>query len=92
MTPAGATARDSLADCARQVAADPDPLAARLGGRREFRLVGLQDMRGGWHALLGALAASPAVDRVVVYSAVELDLGAAGGGSRTAAGAADDGE
>lgn len=68
--------RDALVHCARFVAAHPDELAANLGGRREIRLVGLQDLRGGWHALLGALAASPALDRVVVYSAVELELGA----------------
>lgn len=68
--------RDSLVDCARRLAADPRALSERLGGRREVRLVGLQDLRGGWKPLLRALAASPALDRVVVYGSVELHLGA----------------
>lgn len=70
--------RDALAYCARFIAAHPDQLSAKLGGRREIRLVGLQDLRGGWQALLGALAVSPAVDRVVVYSAVEQEFVALG--------------
>ncbi len=68
--------RDALADCARFVADHPAELSANLGGRREIRLVGLQDLRGGWQILLGALAASPAIDRVVIYSAVEQEFAA----------------
>jgi len=59
--------RDTYADCARAVGADPDALAARLGGRREIRLFGLLDTRGGWHLLLDALRQSPALDRVALY-------------------------
>ena len=66
--------RDDLADAARAVAADPDALARGLGGRREIRILGLADLRGGWRPLLGALAASPALDRVVVYTAEPLAL------------------
>ncbi len=72
--------RDGLVDCARRIAADPGSLAASLGGRREIRIVGLHDLRGGWRLLLRALAASPALDRVLVYAGDELleeqDLGA----------------
>ena len=67
--------RDAQLDCARAIAADPAALAQRLGGRREVRLFGLQDLRGGWRALIGALAGSGVVDRIGIYSAEELDLG-----------------
>lgn len=67
--------RDSIVDAAHALAADPDALARRLGGRREVRLVGLQDLRGGWRSLLSALATSPALDRVVVYTSLDLELG-----------------
>ena len=56
--------RDTLAACAAAVRADPDGLARRLGGRREIRILGLQDLRGGWRALLTELAASPVVEQV----------------------------
>jgi hypothetical protein len=69
--------RDALADTARAVLDDADGVAARLGGRREIRIFGLQDVRGGWRLLLRALAASPAVDRVAVYASEPLDLQAA---------------
>lgn len=67
--------RDRWLDCARAVAADPEGLAKRLGGRRELRLFGLQDLRGGWRTLLRALQASPALDRIAIYTAEPLDLG-----------------
>lgn len=67
--------RDIWLDCARAVAADPAAFAHRLRGRRELRLFGLQDLRRGWRALLDALAASPALDRIVIYSSESLDLG-----------------
>ena len=67
--------RDTWLDCASAVAADAAGLARRLGGRREIRLFGLQDPRGGWRGLLRALSASPALDRVVIYSWGELELG-----------------
>lgn len=49
-------------------------LAERLGGRREIRIVGLMDLRLGWDALLAALAESPALDRILVYSNQPLAL------------------
>ncbi|HUF69755.1 MAG TPA: PD-(D/E)XK nuclease family protein [Longimicrobiales bacterium] len=69
--------RDRMIDAARALAADPDGFAKRLGGRRELRIFGLQDMRGGWRVLLPALLASPALDEVVIYSttAIETLLG-----------------
>src|SRR5688572_16648063 len=47
--------RDALLDCAAAIAADPGALTERLGQRREIRLFGLQDLRGGWHTLLSTL-------------------------------------
>ena len=66
--------RDAVLDCARAVAADPAALAGRLSGLRELRLFGLQDLRGGWRALLRALADCGAIDRIAIYSAEELAL------------------
>ncbi|MBK6781463.1 MAG: PD-(D/E)XK nuclease family protein [Gemmatimonadetes bacterium] len=66
--------RDRLLDVALAIA-DPARLTERLGGRREIRFAGLQDLRGGWRALLGALCRSSALDRIVIYSAEPLDLG-----------------
>ncbi|HEX3274222.1 MAG TPA: PD-(D/E)XK nuclease family protein [Gemmatimonadales bacterium] len=67
--------RDALLDCARSIAADPSSLGAALGGRREIRLFGLQDLRGGWRTLIRTLAGSGALDRIVIYTAEELELG-----------------
>jgi superfamily I DNA/RNA helicase/RecB family exonuclease len=69
--------RDSRAtyyDCALAVRDDPDRVERLLGGRREVRLFGLADLRGGWRALLYALAESPALDSVVVYTAQSIDF------------------
>ncbi len=65
--------RDWLVDAAK-AAEDAAELTARLGGRREIRLLGLQDLKGGWPVLLRTLAASPALDRVAVYTSVPLEL------------------
>jgi len=65
--------RDSSLDSARAIMADPAALAKRLGGRREIRIVGLNDLRGGWRPLLQALCDSPALDRVAVYTTDPLD-------------------
>ncbi|HEX5385512.1 MAG TPA: PD-(D/E)XK nuclease family protein [Gemmatimonadales bacterium] len=67
--------RDGLLDCAAAIAADPAALAQRLGGRRELRLFGLQDLRGGWRTLLRTLQQSGALDRIAIYTAEPLDLG-----------------
>ncbi|HEX9105900.1 MAG TPA: PD-(D/E)XK nuclease family protein, partial [Longimicrobiales bacterium] len=69
--------RDTHAACAAEIRRDPAGLAARLGGRREIRIVGLQDLRGGWRALLAALVQSPVLDEVAIYTSAELELGAA---------------
>ncbi len=66
--------RDALADSARAIVRDPRALASGLGGRREIRFFGLADLRGGWRPLLRALAASPALDRVTIYTADEIAL------------------
>jgi len=68
--------RDSFIDCARAISGSPDSLRAKLRGRREVRLFGVSDLRGGMRPLLQALLASPALDRVVLYSAEPLELGA----------------
>ena len=65
--------RDRLIDCALAVRSDTAALAKRLGGRRQIRIFGLQDLRGGWRVLLSALRESPALDEVLVYSCVPLD-------------------
>ena len=65
--------RDALVDCAIAIERDPAALAARLGGRREIRILGLGDLRDGWRRLLGALAASPALDRIGIYTSSPLD-------------------
>ena len=67
--------RDSLLDSAAAIRADADALATRLGGRREIRLFGLHDLRGGWRTLLQALVESPALDAVTIYTSRPLDLG-----------------
>ncbi|HET7468526.1 MAG TPA: hypothetical protein VFJ81_02585, partial [Gemmatimonadales bacterium] len=67
--------RDGLLDSALAIATDPAGLAERLGGRRELRIFGLQDLRGGWRRLLGALAGSGALDRIAIYTAEPLELG-----------------
>ncbi len=46
----------------------------RLGGRREIRILGLADLRGGWRQLLAALNESPALDRIVLYVSGDLPV------------------
>ena len=66
--------RDTLVDVSLAVRADPAATATALGRRREIRIFGLTDLRGGWRPLLSALAGSPALDRVLIYSMERLDL------------------
>jgi hypothetical protein len=61
--------RDTLVDCANALRAEPEALVGRLRGRRECRIFGLHDLRGGWRPLLAALRESPALDRVMLYAA-----------------------
>lgn len=66
--------RDNLIDAARAIARDPEEFALRLGGRREIRILGLADLRGGWRDLLRSLSVSPALDRVMLYTMHPLAL------------------
>ncbi|MGH7631673.1 MAG: hypothetical protein ACREOF_20245, partial [Gemmatimonadales bacterium] len=66
--------RDMLADAATAVRASPTGLAERLGGRREIRILGLADLRGGWRPLLSALNQSPALDRIGLYLTGDLPV------------------
>ncbi|MGH7625538.1 MAG: PD-(D/E)XK nuclease family protein [Gemmatimonadaceae bacterium] len=66
--------RDALVDCATALERDPAALTARLGGRREIRILGLGDLRRGWRRLLAALAASSALDTIGIYTSARLDL------------------
>lgn len=66
--------RDTLVDTAAAIEADREAFAARLGGRRELRIVGLSDSRGGWVKLLSVLQASPAIDRIILYSTAPLQM------------------
>ncbi len=66
--------RDALARLARFISTDPTGFAARLGGRRDVRIVGLADLRGGWRRLLSALHASDVVDSVTILASHALDL------------------
>ena len=72
-----ADGRDDWQYCAGEIAAGRADLATALGGRREIRIFGLADLRRGWRTLLDALAQSPALDSVVVYSSTAtLEIGA----------------
>lgn len=66
--------RDALADSARALLVDPVALSCRLGARRELRVLGLADLKGGWRMLLDALLQSPALDAVVLYATHPLAL------------------
>ncbi|MDQ6738262.1 MAG: hypothetical protein M3Z30_11265, partial [Gemmatimonadota bacterium] len=67
--------RETLVRAARDIASGRLPVADKLGGRREIRIFGLADLRGGWRALLAALAGSPDLDRVTVYTSATMDFG-----------------
>jgi hypothetical protein len=66
--------RDARVRLARAIGADPQGFAERLGGRREVRIVGLADLRGGWRLLFEALAASPVLDRVEILTSASLEI------------------
>ena len=72
-----ADGRDGKVRLAAEINADPRRFAERLGGRRDIRIVGLADLRGGWRQLIGALAASPALDRLEILTTFRLELPAA---------------
>ena len=69
-----ADGRDGKIHLATAIARDPAGFTARLGGRRDVRIVGLADLRGGWRALIAALAASPALDRLELLTTFRLPL------------------
>ncbi len=66
--------RDALVRLAQAITSNPEGFAQRLGGRRDVRIVGLADLRGGWAPLLRALTASPALDRVSLIVSHSLRL------------------
>ena len=66
--------RDTLVRVARFIDAFPDEFASVLGGRRDLRLVGLADLRGGWRVLLEALGRSSALDTVTLLASHRLEL------------------
>ena len=66
--------RDARVQLASAINADPAAFARQLGGRRDIRIVGLADLRGGWRSLLAALATSPAVDTISLFSSHALVL------------------
>ncbi len=51
-----------------------DDFARQLRGRRDIRIVGLADLRGGWHAMLDALARCPHVDTVTLFASHALEI------------------
>lgn len=70
--------RDTFADVTAAVRESPERTAGLLGGRREIRILGLADLRGGWRPLLAALVESPVIDRITIYtlstSSLSIDL------------------
>ncbi len=66
--------RDQLVRLAHDIVHDPHAFAQRLGGRRELRIVGLADLRGGWKPLLTALRACTSVDTVTLFASHALPL------------------
>lgn len=66
--------RDSRVGLAAAISADSSSFATRLGHRRDIRIVGLADLRGGWTSLLAALATSPAVDTVTIIASHALSF------------------
>jgi ATP-dependent helicase/nuclease subunit B len=70
--------RDQWLYCASEIASGRANVGEAIGGRREIRIFGLADLRGGWSTLLNALDNSPDIDDVIVYSsAASLNIGAA---------------
>lgn len=68
--------RDGRVRLAREIETDPAGFAARLGGRREVRIVGLADLRGGWRPLLRALQRADALDSIEILTNAGAGLAA----------------
>ena len=66
--------RDARVRLSREISANAEAFAKQLGGRREVRIVGLADLRGGWRQLIEALAATPALDRVELLCSSRVEL------------------
>ena len=66
--------RDGKIRLAAQITANPMAFAAALGARRDVRIVGLADLRGGWKPLLAALSASTALDTLEIHTSFRLEL------------------
>jgi ATP-dependent helicase/nuclease subunit B len=67
-TPGRRDGRGTLLDVATTLAQSPDAVIEELHGRRELRILGLTDLRGGWRALIAALRASRIFERITVYA------------------------
>ncbi len=66
--------RAAIVTLARSITSDPVGFGARLGQRRDIRLVGLASLRGGYAALLRALRDCPAVDSITLLTSERLEL------------------
>ncbi len=66
--------RAAIATLARSITSDPAGFSARLGQRRDIRLVGLASLRGGYAALLRALRDCPVVDSITLLTSDRLEL------------------
>ncbi|HEX9165351.1 MAG TPA: hypothetical protein VF862_05545, partial [Gemmatimonadales bacterium] len=60
--------RDMYLDIAEALRADPAKIIERLHGRRELRILGLSDLRGGWRGLIQALRESAVFERITIYA------------------------
>ncbi len=67
--------RESLVCAARMISSGAVNLSTALEDRREIRIFGLADLRGGWRALLAALSGSPDLDALSIYTSAILDFG-----------------
>ncbi len=67
-------ARAAIITLARSITSDTAGFSARLGQRRDIRIVGLASLRGGYAALLRALRDCPVVDMVTLVSSERITL------------------
>ena len=66
--------RDERVRLASFIERDPEKFGSHLRGRKDVRIVGLADLRGGWTKLITALAGSPVLERVTLLVSHEPDL------------------
>lgn len=66
--------RSAIVTLARSIISDPAGFSARLGHRRDIRIVGLASLRGGYAALLRALRDCTMIDTVTLLTSDRLTL------------------